>query len=505
MRILNPSRHTNKIHAEFSGIACDGSGFPAQTGNYNILLNQIYMGHNPDNFGIGRANWGIGNRAWPGAYIHKNEINGLYISNKLWKMNNKTRGIEIGISPMNEVTCNSINVCAFSFVSQQNCNSARIRNNNFATAHRGLTLMNQGLISPQGQLGDPTDNLFTGPFTLSDLFSKQTLNPLIFSRIFGRNSGLYFPTVSLSEPVSNLPICVSPRKVCYEAFSVSQPPVDCLPVFINAVTVSEPEEPIGISPDYAWMHTVAADTLAFEWYATSTSWLNKLILYRQLEFWVSERQADSVLEDYYQNARHTDAGKVHEIEAKLRSEAYEDAQNLLEIWSPKDSIALVYKSFYEFMTRQHGDIPETLTEDDSTLLLTLAAQCPAEGGEVVLWARKWVSFYLDTLIQNECEFLENPPYTEQDSIDDLELSGDIILYPNPASTTITVQLPEAVEDDSDILIHDMMGILKLSAGITAFDLSEEINIESLPQGVYIVSIVRNGVLQKSISLLVLRN
>jgi hypothetical protein len=84
-------------------------------------------------------------------------------------------------------------------------------------------------------------------------------------------------------------------------------------------------------------------------------------------------------------------------------------------------------------------------------------------------------------------------------------SGEIILYPNPANTNITVQLPETVEEDSYILIHDMMGILRLSAGIPAFDISEEINIESLPQGVYIVNIVRNGVLQKSISLLVLRN
>jgi hypothetical protein len=84
-------------------------------------------------------------------------------------------------------------------------------------------------------------------------------------------------------------------------------------------------------------------------------------------------------------------------------------------------------------------------------------------------------------------------------------SGEIILYPNPASTSITVQLPEAVEDDSDIQIYDMMGILKLSSGISAFEISEDINIESLPQGVYILNIVRNGVLQKSISLLVLRN
>jgi len=84
-------------------------------------------------------------------------------------------------------------------------------------------------------------------------------------------------------------------------------------------------------------------------------------------------------------------------------------------------------------------------------------------------------------------------------------SGEIILYPNPANTNITVQLPETVEDDSDILIHDMMGILKLSAGISAFEISEDINIESLPQGVYIVSIIRNGILQKSISLLVIRN
>ena len=84
-------------------------------------------------------------------------------------------------------------------------------------------------------------------------------------------------------------------------------------------------------------------------------------------------------------------------------------------------------------------------------------------------------------------------------------SGEIILYPNPANTNITVQLPETVEDDSDILIHDMMGILKLSTVIPAFEISEDINIESLPQGVYIVSIIRNGFLQKSISLLVIRN
>ena len=124
---------------------------------------------------------------------------------------------------------------------------------------------------------------------------------------------------------------------------------------------------------------------------------------------------------------------------------------------------------------------------------------------MVHWARQWVSFYLDTLIQNECEYLENPPYTEQDSIDDLEQSGEIILYPNPASTNITVQLPEAVAEDSDIQIHDMMGVLRLTSGITAFEISEDVNIESLTQGVYIVSIIRNGVLVKAITLLVIRN
>ena len=463
------------------------------------------MGFNPGQFGIGRDNWGIGNRAWPGAYIHQNEIHGQYISNRLWKLHNKTRGIEIGISPMNEVTCNSINVCAFSFVSQQNCNSARIRNNNLTTAHRGLTLMNNGLISQQGHSGDPTDNKFSGPFTLSDLFSKQTSIAFPWSTIFGRNSGLYIPSVSLDEPLFNQPMCVSPSKVCYDAVNVSQPAVDCLPNFSNGTPNSAELEPAGISPDFNWMHAVAADTLASEWYSTSTSWLNKLMLYRQLEFWVSERQADSVLEEYYQSARHTDAGKVNEIEANLRVGDFEVAQDLLDAWMPQDTIAIGYKSIYEFMARQNGEIAESLTEEDSLLLMTLATQCPAEGGEVVHWARQWVSFYLDTLIQNECEYLENPPYTEQDSIDDLEQSGEIILYPNPASTSITVQLPEAVEDDSDILIHDLMGILKLSVGIPAFDISEEINIDSLPQGVYIVSIVRNGVLLKSISLLVIRN
>jgi hypothetical protein len=506
--ILTPNQvrvRNNIIQAEFAGISCAGSGAPALPGAYSILQNLIYMGFNPGQFGIGRDNWGIGNSAWPGARIHQNEIHGQYISNRLWKLHNKTRGIEIGISPMNEVTCNSINVCAFSFVSQQNCNSSRIRNNNFTTAHRGLTLMNNGLISQQGQPGDPTDNKFSGPFTLSDLFSKNTNIASLNSRMFGRNAGLYLPAVSVSDPISNLPICFSPRKVCYVAFSVSQPAVDCLPNFSNGIPNSAELEPAGTSPDFNWMHAVAADTLAYEWFATSTTWLNKLMLYRQLEFWVSERQADSVLENYYQNVRHTDAGKVNEIEANFRTEDFEVAQDLLDVWMPQDTIALGYKSFYEFMTRQNGEIPETLSEEDSTLLWTLASQCPAKGGEVVLWARKWVSFYLDTLMQNECEFLENPPYTEQDSIDDLELSGDIVLYPNPASTSITIQLPEAVEDDSEIMIHDMMGILKLSSAITAYELSKVVNVESLAQGLFVVSVTRNGILQKSINLLILRN
>ncbi len=506
--ILTPNQvrvRSNIIQAEFAGISCAGSGAPALPGAYSILQNLIYMGFNPGQFGIGRDNWGIGNRAWPGARIHQNEIHGQYISKRLWKLHNKTRGIEIGISPMNEVTCNSINVCAFSFVSQQTCNSSRIRNNNFTTAHRGLTLMNQGLISQQGQLGDPTDNKFSGPFTLSDLFSKNTNFAFPISTFFGRNSGLYLPAVSLDEPSTPLPMCNNFFKICYDAFTVNQPPVDCLPNFSNGTPNAAEEEPSGTSPDFNWMHAVAADTFAYEWYATSTSWLNKLMLYRQLEFWVSERQADSVLEDYYQTARHTDAGKVNEIEANFRTEDFEVAQDLLDVWMPQDTVALGYKSFYEFMARQNGEIPEALSEEDSTLLWTLASQCPADGGEVVHWARQWVSIYLDTLIQNECENLENPPYTEQDSIDDLEQSGEIILYPNPANTNITVQLPEAVEEDSDILIHDMMGILKLSAGISAFEISEDINIESLPQGVYIVSIIRNGILQKSISLLVIRN
>lgn len=84
-------------------------------------------------------------------------------------------------------------------------------------------------------------------------------------------------------------------------------------------------------------------------------------------------------------------------------------------------------------------------------------------------------------------------------------SGEIILYPNPANTTITVQLPEAVAENSDIQIHDMMGILRLTSGITEFEISEDVNIESLTQGVYIVSIIRNGVLVKAITLLVIRN
>lgn len=132
-------------------------------------------------------------------------------------------------------------------------------------------------------------------------------------------------------------------------------------------------------------------------------------------------------------------------------------------------------------------------------------KCPEESGEAVIWARSILSLIMDSTWMSECEILSELEITEEDSIDHPgSMSyGGVRVYPNPANSYVIVELPEVVEEDHQIKIVDLMGILRADGEILETGWETEINTASLPSGLYILTIWKGSEFVESRQLLIL--
>jgi hypothetical protein len=80
------------------------------------------------------------------------------------------------------------------------------------------------------------------------------------------------------------------------------------------------------------------------------------------------------------------------------------------------------------------------------------------------------------------------------ALDELPNTDDLlVIFPNPCSNTLHVQL--MMEGNWDLALSDMNGRLVLQAdGFLDGGLSEELDVSSLAQGVYILQVRQNDIL-----------
>ena len=72
-----------------------------------------------------------------------------------------------------------------------------------------------------------------------------------------------------------------------------------------------------------------------------------------------------------------------------------------------------------------------------------------------------------------------------------------------ADTEVHIVLGETSDFDTDIYIHDLLGVLRASGEIAADDWEDTIATSSLPSGVYVISIWQDGLPVKATQLLIL--
>jgi hypothetical protein len=97
-----------------------------------------------------------------------------------------------------------------------------------------------------------------------------------------------------------------------------------------------------------------------------------------------------------------------------------------------------------------------------------------------------------TLVKTGDEKLYKDCIDDDDTgLKEIQQTADVKIYPNPANERVTLSLPSYMSEDVDIKIFNTLGLTVLSQHHIS---GEEINIDinSLPSGIYVVRCVKNN-------------
>ena len=103
-------------------------------------------------------------------------------------------------------------------------------------------------------------------------------------------------------------------------------------------------------------------------------------------------------------------------------------------------------------------------------------------GEIVIWNNAW---HCDSQsqVEDRCEIV---------SVDEIHLSDKLIIYPNPSSSQITIELPNTPQKDALLIIYNMKGQQMLTNKIT--EQKTMVDISGLPKGIYFIEVADDRML-----------
>lgn len=112
----------------------------------------------------------------------------------------------------------------------------------------------------------------------------------------------------------------------------------------------------------------------------------------------------------------------------------------------------------------------------------------------------YVEYYIEAVFQNTCNATRAPINTTRSNIKGQNrmsngikqiTSGQIKLYPNPATESLVIEISEKLSAETRIYFYDAIGREVLSAPVSKSDTKINLDISALNKGVYIVKIVSN--------------
>ena len=127
---------------------------------------------------------------------------------------------------------------------------------------------------------------------------------------------------------------------------------------------------------------------------------------------------------------------------------------------------------------------EDLRIDGNTSLSTCEVQSICD---YLLAPNGWVSIQYNALGCNSQEEVEEA--CDPVSVDERTLSDKLLIYPNPSSTQITVELPNAPQKNAFLTIYNISSEQMLTSKIT--EQKTVVDVSALPDGIYFIKVADN--------------
>ncbi|UKN01807.1 T9SS type A sorting domain-containing protein [Paracrocinitomix mangrovi] len=335
----------------------------------------------------------------------------------------------------------------------------------------GFVLSDGGLIGPQGNSTNPSDNRWLGGWpagtymtymdnavaSLSPLYiqtSPQYFNPDGFSGAWNGDPAYYysFDNFSLVEVESEPSITLCESKAATTLFTDGYPTLtDDMVEYIVEMANENPAKGYNL---YAF-------------------------LYKHPE--IVEQY--KLIQEFMQNSASTNVQLMNEIELALLSGKQDKANSQLMNFVPLNKVEFHFKSFVEVLIKYNetGEI----TEVDNSYVHELAQLCPSDFGAAVYYARSFYNLVNKTSIyfEDNCD-----GETKAASVaSDFKTSDLFTLYPNPGKGQFTIGT-NLMAEQLKITISSSSGAIVYTDTIEPIDGKYNFNLD-VSKGVYFVNIV----------------
>jgi|GEM_PF-884927 hypothetical protein len=364
------------------------------------------------------------------------------------------------------------------------CSGSNFYNNNIDTTYDGLVMDMNGIISTQGYSNAGAGDSWG---TYTNFANSQTAT---YSS-YGTNSPLYL--LSSAFPTSNYSND-NPAIYSYNVSGALNTATGSIgSCFIPAVQYPSPlhQAITNTSADTAVMikemRMTVHDSIPLTGLVPETQFMMKQTVYEELNNNPTLLIKDTALQNFYNRNQNTSIGKIYNMEWAIRRGDYNSLNNFVGTFSPQTTIEQNYKSLADINLNTYFKKVDTLTLGQLATLTGIANQCPLSGGRAVFEARAMLNGFLNTsMIYTDSACWGNSGQGHKNvgktTTLPVVVNRNAIVYPNPASTLLNVQVQLQQNEIANICLYNSVGevvrCLALKSNITTLP------IEDLSAGIY---------------------
>lgn len=386
--------------------------------------------------------------------------------------NNGSEAIGLDMSLGNNFSCNTTNHTLRGFHSNNTCGNSFLYANQFRIHNTGLRIESGSLIGKQvhhwntwldesnySNLG--AENLNSDPILING--SEFTVATALNTAYHPSNSGNgMFKTDPIATPWV--------IKECLQIAPEDPERNSNLYIMTSAYSTNTPEE-------------------------KTNGWESKRYVYRELKAHPEYMQQSGDLASFYTQQANSTLAAFYEVGKALAEDRYTDAAQLNAAISTTEVYESNLKAVYQLLSQT-----TTWTTTQAQSLLSIAQQCPAQGGSAVFLARDLYTSRVDRSANFDninCNGVNNRASKEN------TLESSITIVPNPASDIVQLSnLPTAVT--VKVEIYNTQGYLLDSKHFSTTSTSLDLNIQNYVSGIYFIRISNNNQLLTTRKLVIIK-